>query len=613
MSRNPFLNKIQNALRSSLLTRFTAVFVATILIPSLAVLTYSIWDAGRSTRENVMVTSRSVSRDVFDSVSEVFGAASDLADQLVFDTTLRDYLEDDFPENGEAVVHFLRRIRPILDYAVRFKGSGIDGARIVMSNPTQPESWPYFVSERRMLDLAWYREFRESDENTIWIYPHTSGVYSRFDTDQTTRRPAYTVAKKIFDFQGAYLGAVIVDVLQESVHGDMRDLALETMEFAIFTEDGRFWHDATASGAPVDEKVRADWISSVSAAAHRQEVTIGTGITYLAWPIVETGLIVSARVNLRSLVLESALSRIVVGLVIVLGVVGMEFATYLILNQIFRRLRKMTSTMNRVADGEFDHRIPVETNDEIGQIAEDFNLLIGRIDELVTDSVRRETLQKDTELKALQFQINPHFIYNTIDTLRMRLILAHEDEIADSMADFGKLIRYNVSGDPLFATLGDELEHLEKYVRLQRLRYDGRLRVDTTRAAKHAEARVLKFLLQPLVENSIRHGMPEDEDSTLVIEIVAESMDGSLYLVVRDNGEGITPQRLAELREFLRSDDSRLDVDGENGIGLANIVGRLHRFYGTRASLSIDSIPDECTEIELSLPAEPGTHDPADR
>src|SRR6056297_1917021 len=118
MSRNPFLNKIQNALRSSLLTRFTAVFVATILIPSLAVLTYSIWDAGRSTRENVMVTSRSVSRDVFDSVSEVFGAASDLADQLVFDTTLRDYLEDDFPENGEAVVHFLRRIRPILDYAV---------------------------------------------------------------------------------------------------------------------------------------------------------------------------------------------------------------------------------------------------------------------------------------------------------------------------------------------------------------------------------------------------------------------------------------------------------------------------------------------------------------
>ena len=105
--------------------------------------------------------------------------------------------------------------------------------------------------------------------------------------------------------------------------------------------------------------------------------------------------------------------------------------------------------MNKVADGEFHHRIPVETNDEIGQIAEDFNVLIGRIDELVNDSVRRETLQKDTELKALQFQINPHFIYNTIDTLRMRLILANEDEIADSMADFGKLIRYNISGDPL--------------------------------------------------------------------------------------------------------------------------------------------------------------------
>ncbi len=604
MARNRFLSRIQNALRSSLLTRFTAVFVVSILIPSLTVLSYSIWDAGRSTRENIMVTSRSVSRDVFESISAVFGAASDLADQLAFDTTLRDYLEDDFPENGEAVVHFLRRIRPILDYAVRFKGSGINGARIVMSNPTQPESWPYFVSEQRMREVAWYRSFLESDQRTIWIYPNPSGVYSKYDIEQIVRRPAYSLAKKVFDFQGAYLGTVLVDVLQQSVHGDMRDLALESMQFAIFTEDGQFWHDATAGGDPVEESTRTEWLNAVASSHSAAEVAGGGGITYLSWPIPEVGLTVSARVNLRSQVLESALSRILVGLVIVLGVVGMEIATYFILNHIFRRLRNVTSTMNKVADGEFHHRIPVETNDEIGQIAEDFNLLIGRIDELVNDSVRRETLQKDTELKALQFQINPHFIYNTIDTLRMRLILANEDEIADSMADFGKLIRYNVSGDPLFATLGEEIENLEKYVGLQRLRYDGRIRVDTTRATKCSEARVLKFLLQPLVENSIRHGMPVDGDSTLAIDIVAEYVEESLSIIVSDSGGGITPHRLTELRRSLRSEDSRIDVDGENGIGLANIVGRLKLFYGDRASLSLDSEPGEWTRVELSVPAE---------
>lgn len=606
--RTPTVIRIRDALRSSLLTRFSAVFLATILVPSLAVLTYSIVTTSRSTRESVLATSESIAKDVFAAVADAFDAGAELAEQITLVTALRDYLEADFPETGDAVVSFLTQVRPLLDYAVRFRGGGIEGARIVTNNTTHPESWPYFVSEQRMFEVAWYRSFLESDEPSAWIYPNQSGVYSSFAIDQIVRRPVYTHLRKIYDIQGVYLGTVMVDVLEESVHEAMHGLALESMAFSLLGPDETFQHDVTTNGTALAEREARRWHTAVSADATERAVTSGSvrswRYTYLWRRLPGPPLIVSARVDARSQILDSAWSTILVGVVIVLGVVGLEIGTYLLLNQSFRRLSTMTRVMNRVADGEFEHRIPVETDDEIGQIARDFNILITRIDGLVSESIQRETLQKDTQLKALQFQINPHFIYNTIDTFRMRLEMAGEEELADGLASFGKLIRYNIAGDSLFAPLADELDVVERYVQLEHTRYAGGLELVTRDAQPRGEIPVLRFLLQPIVENCIRHGRHDSLERPLRITISAELDDEHLTVAVADDGRGMREERLTEIRRHLADRAARLVVDGENGIGLGNIAGRLALHYEGRATIAIDSTEGVSTLVTVRIPIE---------
>ncbi|MFW5684190.1 MAG: histidine kinase [Spirochaetota bacterium] len=616
MKNRSFRDRIQDALRSSLLTRFTVVFIATILVPSLAIIAYSTVDTARNTTQSVMANSRSIAEDVFDSVAASFTAGRDLAQQIAFDSRLRRFLGEDFAESGEAVVEFLQTIRPILDYAVRFKGSGIEGARVIMANPTQPESWPYFVSERRMLGTEWYQRFRQSDATSIWLYPNLSGVYSPYDLEQIVRRPVYTHVRKIFDIQGAYLGSVIVDVLEREVHSSMHDLALESIDFANAQRDGEFWHAAVDETHELTDRERTEWREAIGAIASESGgrvpatgeavATAGAQYAYLWRTVSDPNLLVSARVHLREQIVESAASKILVGLVVVLGVIALEILTYLILKSIFDRLSKMTGIMNQVAGGEFHHRIPVETRDEIGQIAEDFNVLIKRIDELVTESVLRETAQKDTQLKALQFQINPHFIYNTIDTFRMRALMAHQDDLADGLASFGKLIRYNSAGDSLFTLLADEISVIEQYVGLEQLRCDGQVHLSTARAHAHGHERVLKFVLQPLVENSIRHG--KRDDVPIAIDVSARRSNGTLSVVVNDDGVGIAADRLCAIREHIKLGGAQLDVDGENGIGLANIASRLRLFYGASAAMLVESTEGVGTSVELRLPVEGAGH-----
>ncbi|MFW5741761.1 MAG: histidine kinase [Spirochaetota bacterium] len=617
MNRLPIITRIREALRGSLLTRFTAVFLATVLVPTLAILTYSIVTTSRSTRESVLATSESIANDVFASVADAFDAGAGLAEQITLVTTLRDHLAADFPETGDAVVSFLTRVRPLIDYAVRFRGGDIEDVRIVTHNPTHPESWPYFVSERRMLDAAWFRSFLESDEPSTWIYPNESGVYSSFAINQIVRRPAYTHARKIYSVRGEYLGCVLVDVLEASVHDAMRGLALESMGFSLLGADGTFRRDFSADARPLSGREAERWRTRVTEDATQRALAAGSlhsgRYTYLWRRLSGPDLIVSARVDARSQILESAWSKILVGVVVVLGVVGLEIGTYLILNQSLRRLSTMTRVMNRVADGEFDHRIPVETHDEIGQIAKDFNILIRRIDDLVSESIRRETLQKDTQLKALQFQINPHFIYNTIDAFRMRCEMAGEEDLADALASFGKLIRYNMAGDSLFAPLADELDVVERYVQIEVTRSAEELELVTRDAQPQRQVPVLRFLLQPIVENCIRHGRSDRLDRSLTITVSAEVDEEYLTIAVADDGRGMSIGRLAEVRRHLQDRTAQLAVDGENGIGLGNIAGRLALHYEGRASIAVDSTEGVATVVTIRVPVEVSDDDCAYR
>jgi sensor histidine kinase YesM len=276
---------------------------------------------------------------------------------------------------------------------------------------------------------------------------------------------------------------------------------------------------------------------------------------------------------------------IIVGVVLVL-----EAIAFFGLRVFVRRLRLITTSMNSAAEGNFQMRIPVTGRDEIGQITEDFNAMIGKIKDLVDENVRRETAQKNAQLMALQFQLNPHFIYNMIDTFRMKLVIQDSHEIAESLAHFGKMLRYNIDTSDPYSTLREEITYAEQYLAIQRLRYEDRIVFSSAIPQSDLETRILRFVLQPVIENSIKHGF-EDGRGTLHVELRGRRL-GDLYeVVVEDDGCGLENERLMELNDGLRrhggSDGGEHQTN--EGIGLVNISERFRLYYGGEARIFLES------------------------
>jgi sensor histidine kinase YesM len=220
------------------------------------------------------------------------------------------------------------------------------------------------------------------------------------------------------------------------------------------------------------------------------------------------------------------------------------------------------------------------------------------------DMIRKETIHKDTQLIALQSQINPHFIYNTLDMFSAKMELAGQFDVSDAMADFGKMMRYNMDAQSRFTTLEAEIRYLEQYMNLQKVKYSDRIDLSIRVPDVLLTCRMIRFILQPIVENSIKHGFRQHE--TLRIELdIALTTNRTIRLSVRDNGQGIAPERLADLNERYRT--SVYPAGGSQlreSIGLGNINERLRLYYGEEYFLQLDSALGHYTETIVTIPCD---------
>ena len=258
--------------------------------------------------------------------------------------------------------------------------------------------------------------------------------------------------------------------------------------------------------------------------------------------------------------------------------------------------------MTLAIHNDFKSRIPVNRKDEIGQIAQNFNILLEKINVLLRNLVIKETAHKDAQFKALQFQINPHFIYNTIDVYVNKLALAGNYEIADSIADFGRMLRYNIGRKEIFTTLRMELDYIKSYIGIQKLRFEERLKLNINVPKELLGFKIIKFILQPVVENSILHNMNEN-GMKLEINIDVRMSDEKLIISISDNGHGIEPSKLKELNnQFITSRYKQFSDPGNTNIGLQNINERLKLFYGNEYHIRMKSVYGRNTTTILTIP-----------
>lgn len=288
--------------------------------------------------------------------------------------------------------------------------------------------------------------------------------------------------------------------------------------------------------------------------------------------------------QLRGTIAMIVFSAVLVALVIVT----------LISYSITAPIRELSNAMKQVEEENFDIEVQSKRKDEIGRLIISFNYMVGKIRQLIYEVYQKKLEQKNAEIRALQAQINPHFLYNTLDSINWMLIERDEQDISDVVISLGEILRYAIGGGSHVVPLRDEMHYIESYLCIQKNRLEERLNYRWEVDEDALDFSVPRLILQPIVENAVIHGIePLKEGGTITVRAWMEGE--TLLLQITDNGKGMTQAELEELKK---------KIAGKNdtgNIGMRNIRRRIELTYGEKQAMEIRSNQGEGTAVTLRM------------
>ena len=273
--------------------------------------------------------------------------------------------------------------------------------------------------------------------------------------------------------------------------------------------------------------------------------------------------------------------------------------SYLYARYSTRRIKTLAEQVRRVENGDLSVSCIVDSEDEIGELQNSFNFMVRRISLLVDERYNLGKNLKDMELRALQAQINPHFLYNTLDMIAWKAMASGNQETVDIVVKLARFYRLSLSNGSDFLPLSDEVEHVRLFVELTNLCRSRNVQLITEVAPNIADYPIMKLILQPIVENSLFHGLYELSDREGVIRLTAEQIGSYVQIQIADNGVGIEKSKLAEL---LAKKERPVVNTKRGGYGIGNILERLRIYYDDRFTFQIESAILTGTTVTIRIP-----------
>jgi len=270
------------------------------------------------------------------------------------------------------------------------------------------------------------------------------------------------------------------------------------------------------------------------------------------------------------------------------------FATTFISQSITKPVRTLCNAMKTVESGEFHAIGEIQATSEIQELAYEYNIMIGKINELMQTIVSEQESKRKSDLKALQAQINPHFLYNTLDSIIWMGEMNRSDDVVRMTSALSKLFRISISKGKEIISIKDEIHHVTSYLTIQEMRYKDKFNYTIDIDEEIMHCKTLKITLQPLVENSIYHGV-KSVDYEGLIEITGRRVDDNIILKVSDNGKGMNKE---ELDAILNTNTSKT----RQGTGVMNVHERVRLYFGDSYGLEFNSIEGIGTEITVKIP-----------
>ncbi|MFC7680218.1 sensor histidine kinase [Paenibacillus sp. GCM10028914] len=276
--------------------------------------------------------------------------------------------------------------------------------------------------------------------------------------------------------------------------------------------------------------------------------------------------------------------------------------------RIFRRLDSVLASMRLVRTGQLDAKIDVgldnhETGDEIDEVAVSYNNMLDEIKHLMTQVVDKQLIAKNAQLHSLHSQINSHFLYNALESIRMLAEVQKQPAIAGALVSLGSQLRYNMQWRSDTVALSEELANIQNYIQFINF-MEGEYIVLTANLPNEVlRYTIPKMCMQPIVENAVHHAAPKDDIVHIDITVSVEN-DKHLLIQIRDDGVGIEPEMLARLHAVLSGTSDSPIITSKNGLGIENVHKRLQLHYGKDCGLWIDSIHGAYTCVTIRLPWE---------
>jgi two-component system sensor histidine kinase YesM len=292
-------------------------------------------------------------------------------------------------------------------------------------------------------------------------------------------------------------------------------------------------------------------------------------------------------------------------IIVVVGMITMlliAVVSYILSYQITLPLNNMMRKMSRVELGDFNQRMEYSGKNEFGRLSRMYNHMLDSISRLIHEVYESKLTENNAQLSALHAQINPHFLYNTLNIMKSISRLRGVEEVAEISESLAGLFQYSMKNLHHPVALREEIEHINNYFKIQQHRFGNRLELQCDIPGELLQASILKLTIQPLIENAVNHGLRRMKTGG-VIQISAAERDEILTLTVRDNGKGIEDAQRARLDNILVTSNALHYLrDETHGIGLLNIHQRIQLFYGKPYGLSLFSKPGEGTTVTWAIP-----------
>ncbi|MFX3636941.1 MAG: sensor histidine kinase [Candidatus Pristimantibacillus sp.] len=499
---------------------------------------------------------------------------------------------------------------------IQINNPNIIHLRLFTDNEHISEIWPVIFKENRISKEPWFSELDQLEGKERWIFTNEDpDILQRNTLEASSGSPKASLLRAIHAGDKR-IGIIQVEMLLKQFSPKaFANIGDEGSQMMIADSDGNLFMDDSQPLVSHDSELRLA-IEKELGEMERLNIEEKRFIVNNHSYLLISSLVEQAKARIVNVVsLEGALENVsraqkqIITANIVL-IVLLAIITYIMNSFILKNLSRLTEAMKKVRRGETPAGLPLSGGGEIGELAHHFNKMIHTINELIAQGVKKQALTKEAELRTLHSQIDSHFLYNTLENIKMLAEIENQRMISDSLTSLGGMMRYNFKWTGEYVNLRDEIRHIQNYIAVMNIRFDEPIQLVMNIPPELMEIEVLKMSLQPIVENAIKHAWIGLEESERVIKIdVFENEDQEIVIALRDNGIGIRTERLERLNEMIRVEHTSMASHEELlrrgkqafGIGLRNVHQRIWLFYGKPYGLQVCSEEGKYTEVVITL------------